>query len=112
MAFGRLRGPRVQELKSSGGVLYSVQSTLPEAGGQSPGRVLGVTPWGPLAAAFAVAWAEHANSCGLAGHRLFRHVSDRHASAGANTFSLYFFSNFPISSFLGVSCQFMALSKA
>ena len=48
MAFGRLRGPRVQELKSSGGVVYSVQSTLPEAGGQSPGRVLGVTPWGLL----------------------------------------------------------------
>ena len=59
MAFGRLRGPRVRELNSSGSVLYSVQSTLPEAGGQSPGRVLGVTPWGPLAAAFAVAWAEH-----------------------------------------------------
>ena len=34
MAFGRLRGPRAQELKSSGGVLYSVQPTLPEAGGQ------------------------------------------------------------------------------
>ncbi len=33
MAFGRLRGPRVQELKSSGGVVYSVQSTLLEAGG-------------------------------------------------------------------------------
>ena len=74
MAFVRLRGPRVQELKSSGGVLYSVQSTLPVAGGQSPGRVLGVTPWGPLAAAFAVAWAEHENSCGLAGHRLPRRV--------------------------------------
>ncbi len=49
MAFGRLRGPRVQELKSSGGVVYSVQSTLPEAGGHSPGRVPGATPWGPLA---------------------------------------------------------------
>ena len=62
MAFGRLRGPWVQELKSSGGVLYSVQSTLPEAGGQSPGRVLGATPWGPLAAAIAVAWADlHVN---------------------------------------------------
>ena len=34
MAFGRLRGPWVQELKSSGGVVYSVQSALPEAGGQ------------------------------------------------------------------------------
>ena len=44
MAFGRLRGLWVQELKSLGCVLYSVQSTLPEAGGQSPGRVLGVTP--------------------------------------------------------------------
>ena len=48
MAFGRLRGPWVQEQKSSGGVLYSVQSMLPEASGQSPGRVPGVTPWGPL----------------------------------------------------------------
>ena len=48
MAFGRLRGPRAQDLKSSGGVVYSVQSMLPEAGGQSPGRVLGVTPSGPL----------------------------------------------------------------
>ena len=48
MAFGRLRGPWVQELKSSGGVVYSVQSMLPEAGGQSPGRVPGVTPWGLL----------------------------------------------------------------
>ena len=34
MAFGRLRGPRVQELKSSGGVVYSVQSTLPETSSQ------------------------------------------------------------------------------
>ena len=48
MAFGRLRAPRVQELKSSGGVVYSVQSALPEAGGRSLGRVPGVTPWGPL----------------------------------------------------------------
>ena len=48
MAFGRLRGPWVQELKSSGSILYSVQSMPLEASGQSPGRVLGVTPWGPL----------------------------------------------------------------
>ena len=60
MAFVRLRGPRVQELKSSGGVVYSVQSSLPEAGGQSPGRVLGVTPWGLLPT-----WRFplHVNSC-------------------------------------------------
>ena len=35
-------------LKSSGCVLYSVQSMPLEAGGQSPGRVPGVTPLGPL----------------------------------------------------------------
>ena len=66
MAFGRLRGLRVAELKSSGGMVYSVQSTLLEAGGRSPGRVLRVTPWGLLPS-----WQfpTHANSCGLAGHR-------------------------------------------
>ena len=54
-----------RELKSSGGVLYSVQTTLPEAGGQSPGRVPGATPWGPLAVAIAVAWADlHVNLWG------------------------------------------------
>ena len=41
MAFGRLRGLWVQELKSLGCVLYSVQSTLLEAGGRSRGRSLG-----------------------------------------------------------------------
>ena len=46
--------------------LYSVQSTLPEAGGQSPGRVLGVTPWGFLPTR---QFPTHANSCWLAGHR-------------------------------------------
>ena len=40
MAFWRLRGPRSQELKPSRCVL--------EAGGQSPGRVSGVTPRGLL----------------------------------------------------------------
>ena len=34
--------------KSLGGVVYSVQSVLPEAGDQSLGRVFGVTPWGLL----------------------------------------------------------------
>ena len=52
MAFGRLRGPWVQELKSSGGVMYSVQRTLPEADGRR-GRCRtavswGWLPWGPL----------------------------------------------------------------
>ncbi len=58
MAFGRLRGPRVQELKSL---------SSHEAGGRNPGRVLGVTPLGLLPS-----WQfpPHANSCGLAGHRL------------------------------------------
>ena len=55
---------RVQELKSSGGVLYSVQTTLPEAGGQ-----VGVEPaavsreWPPGAPCSLPARAEHENSC-------------------------------------------------
>ncbi len=61
MAFGRLRGPRVQELKSSGGVVYSVQSTLPEAGGQVgevPVAVSWVCDLGPLVAASPVERSE------------------------------------------------------
>ena len=40
MAFGRLRGPWVQELKTS---------AMSEAGGRSPDRALGVTPRRPSA---------------------------------------------------------------
>ena len=47
MAFGRLRGPWVQELKpSSPADCPWVVCGNVEAGGQSPGRVPGVTPWG------------------------------------------------------------------
>ena len=54
----------MQELQSSGGVLYSVQTTLPEAGGQ-----VGVEPaavsreWLPGAPCSLAARAEHENSC-------------------------------------------------
>ena len=47
MASGRLRGPRVQELKPSSFLRAAlVVCGNVEAGGQSPGRVPGVTPWG------------------------------------------------------------------
>ena len=47
MAFGRLRGPWVQELKPSPPAdCPRVVCGNVEAGGQSPGRVPGVTPWG------------------------------------------------------------------
>ena len=63
----------MQELKSSGGVLYSVQPTLPEAGGQMgvvlDGRVSGVAPWGSLRWLLLLRGPTHENSCGLAGHR-------------------------------------------
>ncbi len=55
---------RAQELKSSGGVIYSVQTTLTEAGGQ-----VGVEPaamsreWLPGAPCSLAARAEHENSC-------------------------------------------------
>ena len=54
----------MQELQSSDGVLYSVQTTLPEAGGQ-----VGVGPeavsweWPPRAPCSLVAWAARENSC-------------------------------------------------
>ena len=66
----------MQELKSSGGVLYSVQPTLPEAGGHLgvvlDGRVSGVAPWGPFRWLLLLRGPAHVNSCGLAGHRPFR----------------------------------------
>ena len=47
MAFGRLRGPWVHELKpSSPADCPQVGCGNVEAGGQSPGRVPWVTPWG------------------------------------------------------------------
>ena len=46
MAFGRLRGPWVQGLKSSSRIdCPRVVFGHAEAGGRSPGRVPGVTPW-------------------------------------------------------------------
>ena len=44
-ASGRAQGAGTKVLGRQS--VYSVQSMLPEAGGQSPGRVPGVTPWGP-----------------------------------------------------------------
>ena len=61
---------------SSGGVLYSVQPTLPEAGGHLgvvlDGRVSGVAPWGPFRWLLLLRGPAHENSCGLAGRRPFR----------------------------------------
>ena len=52
------------ELKSSGSVMYSVQSTLPEAGGQVGEEPAAVSwEWLPGAPCSLAARAEHENSC-------------------------------------------------